>query len=71
MTEIEASNKENIKIKAMRREEEKVLEQQIVEYQKAKDLIERQKVEEALRLAAEKEKEIQRLRALQEKANDR
>lgn len=58
LVEVDASNKESIKIKAQRREEEKDLEQKIIAYQRAKDLIEEEKAAEALRVAAEKEKEL-------------
>ena len=64
LTEVEASNKESIKLKAIRRDEEKALEQKIIEYQRAKDKIEEDKAAEAVRVAAEKEKELQRLLAL-------
>lgn len=71
LVEVEASNKESIKLKAHRRQEEKDLEQSIIDYQKAKDAIELEKTEEKAREAAEKEKELTKLRALQEKAADR
>jgi hypothetical protein len=71
MCEVDASNKESIKIKAHKREEERQLEQKIIDYQRAKDKIEEEKAAEAVRVAAEKEKELQRLLALNEKANDR
>lgn len=58
MTEVDASNKESIKIKAQRREEEKILEQKIIDYQRNKDRIEEEKMAEAARQAAEKEKEL-------------
>lgn len=64
MAEVEASNLENIKLKEKRREEEKRLEQEIVEYQRQKDLVIQAQIKEAQRLAAEKEKETQRLREL-------
>ena len=58
LAEVAASNTESFKIKEQRRAEEKKLELEIVEYQRSKDLVEEAKAEEALRLAAEKEKEI-------------
>ena len=58
MLEVDASNKESIKIKAQRREEERVLEQKIIDYQRNKDRIEEEKMAEAARQAAEKEKEL-------------
>jgi len=64
LCEVEASNKESIKLKAIKREEEKALEQKIIDYQRAKDKIEEEKAAEAVRVAAEKEKELQRLLAL-------
>ena len=71
MVEVEASNKRSIQLKQERHEEEKALEQKIIDYNKAKIAKEELAIAEAKRLAEEKEREIQRLRELQEKAADR
>lgn len=48
-----------------------MLEQKIVDYNKKKAAQEEANMAEAARIREEKEKEIQRLRELQEKAQDR
>lgn len=71
MAEVEESNKKAIEIKDYKKREEKDLEMKIVEYNKQKAQREEEQQAELKRVQAEKEKEVQRLRELQEKAQDR
>lgn len=71
MTQVAAANQESLAQKELKVIEEKKLEQQIVEYNRQKILREEEAILEEKRKQEEKEKEIQRLRDLQEKAQDR
>lgn len=71
MAEVEVSNKAAIMVKESKKKEEKDLEQKIVEYNKAKAQREEEELQEKLRIQNEKEREVQKLRDLQEKAQDR
>lgn len=68
MGEVEDANKRAIVIKDGRKKEEKDLETKIVEYNKAKTMREEEQQSEHKRVKDEKEREVQRLRDLQEKA---
>jgi hypothetical protein len=71
MVEVEHANHEAISEKDRKKQEEKDLENKIVEYNRLRALRE-EEVEEEKRLSREeKEREVQRLRDLQEKAQDR
>ena len=71
MEQVAASNKESLAQKELKVIQEKKLEAEIVEYNRQKILREEEAILEEKRTQEEKEKEIQRLRELQEKANDR
>lgn len=71
MKQAAEANAQSLIEKQKRAGEEKDHEQQIIEYQRAKDQKEYEAQLEAARIKDEKEKEIQRLRELQEKAADR
>lgn len=71
MGEVEDANKRAIDVKDQRKQEEKDLEQQIVEYNRQKALREEEKAADIRRIKEEKEREVARLRELQEKAADR
>ena len=71
MKQAAEANAQSLIEKQKRASEEKDHEQQIIEYQRAKDQKEYEAQLEAARIKDEKEKEIQRLRELQEKAADR
>jgi hypothetical protein len=71
IAEVEVANKRAIEVKEQRKNEEKNLEQQIVEYNRAKAQREEEKQAELKRIKEEKEREVARLRELQEKAADR
>ena len=71
MSEVELANSKAIEVKQSRVQEERDLEAKIVEYNKAKALREEEELQEKLRVQAEKEREVQKLRDMQEKAQDR
>lgn len=71
MGEVEEANRRAIEVKDQRKKEEKDLEQQIVEYNRAKAQREEEQQAEYKRVKEEKEREVARLRELQEKAADR
>ncbi len=71
IAEVEEANKRAIEVKDQRKKEEKDLEQQIVDYNRAKAQREEEKAAELKRIKEEKEREVARLRELQEKAADR
>merc|ERR1719247_2068721 len=71
MTEVNAANTAAMKIKEEKMLAEKLEEQKIIEYQENKELREREQEAEKERLAAEKELETAKLRARQEKAQDK
>ena len=71
MTEVEEANKRAIDVKDYKKKEEKDLETKIVDYNRHKALREEELVAEARRIKEEKERDVQRLRELQEKAQDR
>ena len=71
MAQTAEANQAAIALKEKRRLEEKELEKKIADYQKAIILKEEEQIAEKKRKAEEKEREIQRLRELQEKAQDR
>merc|ERR1711912_22647 len=68
MSEVNAANTAAMKIKEEKMLAEKLEEQKIIEYQENKEMREREQEEEKARLAAEKELETAKLRAMQEKA---
>ena len=68
MHEVEAANKRAIDVKESKKKEEKDLELKIVEYNKSKAQREEEQQAELKRIKDEKEREVQRLRELQEKA---
>lgn len=70
MQDIAVVNLEQIRRKAEQREVEAAEERRILEYVKEKEKREAELAAEQLRLAAEREREVARLRALQEKAQD-
>merc|ERR1719380_574937 len=71
MDEVNTANSAAMKIKEEKMLAEKLEDQKILEYQRAKAARERELEEEKARLAAEKEKETAKLRAMQEKAQDK
>ncbi len=71
IAEVEEANKRAIEVKEHRKQEEKDLEQKIVDYNRNKALREEEKAAELKRVKEEKEREVARLRELQEKAADR
>ena len=68
MQEVEESNKKAVDIKEYKKKEEKDLEQKIVDYNRSKAMREEEQQAELKRVKEEKEREVQRLRELQEKA---
>lgn len=68
MQEVEEANKRAIDVKEQRKLQEKEMEMQIVEYNRQKALREEEHLAEQQRIKEEKEREVQRLRELQEKA---
>jgi len=71
MDEVNEANAAATKIKEERLLAERLEEQKILEYQRAKEQREREREEELQRLADEKEAETARLRAAQEKMQDK
>merc|ERR1719335_394378 len=71
MEEVNTANAAAMKIKEDKMLAEKLEDQKILEYQRQKEVRERELEEEKARLAAEKEKETAKLRAMQEKAQDK
>jgi hypothetical protein len=71
MEDVALANAEQIRLKSRQHEMEQEEERQIAEYIREKQLREQAQVEEQIKLKAEKEKEIARLRSLQEKAQDK
>merc|ERR1719401_3108291 len=71
MVEVNTANTAAMKIKEEKMLAEKLEEQKIIEYQKDRERRERELEEEKARAAAEKEKETAKLRAMQEKAQDK
>jgi len=71
MDEVNDANAAATKIKEERLLADKLEEQKILEYQRAKEMREREREEELARLAEEKEAETARLRAQQEKMADK
>lgn len=71
MEDVALANAEQIRLKTRQHEMEQEEERQITEYIREKQLREQSAVEEQIRIKAEKEKEIARLRSLQEKAQDK
>merc|ERR1711998_437993 len=71
MDEVNTANSAAMKIKEEKMLAEKLEDQKILEYQRQKEVRERELEEEKARLAAEKEKETAKLRAMQEKAQDK
>ena len=68
MQEVETANGKAIDVKGGKILEEKELEQKIVDYNRAKAGREEEELQEKLRVQAEKEREVQKLRDMQEKA---
>ena len=64
MGEVEEANRRAIEVKDQRKKEEKDLEQQIVEYNRAKAQREEEQQAEYKRVKEEKEREVARLREL-------
>jgi hypothetical protein len=71
ITEVKASNAQALSLKEQKKADERDLEAGILEYQRNKREKEEAVAAEARRVAGEKEAEIARLRALQERAADR
>merc|ERR1719456_660442 len=71
MDEVNEANSAAMKIKEEKMLAEKLEDQKILDYQKGKEMREREAEEEKVRQAAEKEKETAKLRAMQEKAADK
>ena len=71
MQEVEVSNRESMHLKVLERQKEKDKDERINEYNRQRILKEEAAHQEALRLQTEREKEIQHLRDMQEKAADR
>merc|ERR1719478_9173 len=71
MEEVNTANSAAMKIKEEKMLAEKLEDQKILDYQRQKEIREREIEEEKARLAAEKEAETTRLRAMQERAQDK
>lgn len=71
MEDVAAANFEQIRLKKMQKLAELEEEKHIADYLKDKERREQEYVEEQKRIAAEKEREVARLRAMQEKARDK
>merc|ERR1719409_1103421 len=71
MDEVNEANSAAMKIKEEKMLAEKLEDQKILDYQKNREMREREAEEEKIRAAAEKEKETAKLRAMQEKAADK
>lgn len=71
MEEVALANAEQIRLKNRQQEMEREEELQIAAYIREKQQREQEAAEEQIRIKAEKEKEIARLRSLQEKAQDK
>merc|ERR1719272_1275393 len=71
MEEVNTANGAAMKIKEEKMLAEKLEDQKILDYQRNKEIREREVEEEKAALAAEKEKETAKLRAMQEKAQDK
>merc|ERR1712072_197710 len=71
MQEVNTANGAAMKIKEEKMLAEKLEDQKILDYQRNKEMKERELEEEKVQLAAEKEKEPAKLRAMQEKAQDK
>ena len=71
MQEVEVSNRDSMHLKVLERQKEKDEDERINEYNRQRILKEEAAHQEQLRLQAEREKEIQHLRDMQEKAADR
>mmetsp|Transcript_43868 Transcript_43868/g.50744 ORF Transcript_43868/g.50744 Transcript_43868/m.50744 type:complete len:487 (-) Transcript_43868:191-1651(-) len=71
MEEVALANAEQIRLKNRQQEMEREEELQIAEYIREKQQREQEIAEEQVRIKAEKEKEIARLRSLQERAQDK
>ena len=68
MAEVEEANKVAILVKEKKKQELWEEDQKIVEYNRQKALREEEHAAELLRIKDEKEKEVQKLRDMQEKA---
>lgn len=71
MEDVALANAEQIRLKNRQREMEQEEERQIADYIKEKETRDQEVIDEQRRVKAEKEKEIARLRAQQEKAQDK
>merc|ERR1719262_1817571 len=71
MDEVNEANSAAMRIKEEKMLAEKLEDQKILDYQKAREMREREAEEEKMRAAAEREKETAKLRAMQEKAADK
>lgn len=71
LEEVENSNNEAQTVKRVKAEENRRLDDEILQYNIAKTKLEEEREMEKRRMQEEKEKEVQRLRELQEKAADR
>jgi len=71
MEEVNEANSAAMRIKEEKMLAEKLEDQKILDYQKAKEKREREEEEEKIRAAAERELETAKLRAMQEKAADK
>jgi len=71
MDEVNEANSAAMRIKEEKMLAEKLEDQKILDYQKSRELREREAEEDKVRQAAEKEKETAKLRAMQEKAADK
>uniref|UniRef100_A0A7S4VAZ6 Cilia- and flagella-associated protein 45 n=1 Tax=Alexandrium monilatum TaxID=311494 RepID=A0A7S4VAZ6_9DINO len=71
MQEVNNANTAAMKIKEEKMLAEKLEDQKVLDYQESKERRERELEEEKIRIAMEKEKETARLRAMQEKAQDK
>lgn len=69
--EVEEANRKAILIKEERKDKERDEEERIMQYNIEKAKREQELLEEAERIKAEKEREVQRLREMQERAKDR
>merc|ERR1719272_1886318 len=71
MDEVNIANAASMKIKEQKKADENLEEEKIIQYQKNRERKEREQEEEKTRIAAEKELETAKLRARQEKAQDK
>jgi len=64
MGEVEDANRKQVTVKENKKQEEKDIEQKIVEYNRLKTMREEEHISEQKRIKDEKERDVQRLREM-------